>query len=84
MTQRPPTDSRPQIGQLISLRDAAALARVDIRTIRRWIDNGHLRAYRMGSRLVRVERHELLTIAKPIPAKHAQDNASRTYPDGAA
>ncbi|MFD7841363.1 helix-turn-helix domain-containing protein [Nocardia sp. NPDC059764] len=87
MTQRRTTDTRPQIGQLISLRDAAALARVDIKTIRRWIDNGHLHAYRMGSRLVRVERNELLTIAKPIPAKRAGGStrtASPATPDGAA
>ncbi|QLY34492.1 helix-turn-helix domain-containing protein [Nocardia huaxiensis] len=51
----------------MSLRDAAALAQVDIKTVRRWINGGHLNGYRMGPRLLRVERSELLAIAKPIP-----------------
>nr|WP_246598485.1 helix-turn-helix domain-containing protein [Nocardia tengchongensis] len=68
MTQRQTGDMRAPTGQLISLREAAALAKVDIKTIRRWIDGGHLTAYRMGPRLLRVERSELLAVAKPVPA----------------
>lgn len=66
MTQRRSVDTRVPTGQLMSLRDAAALAQVDTKTIRRWIDGGHLRGYRMGPRLLRVERSELLAVAKPI------------------
>lgn len=68
MTQRRSRDIRVPTGELMSLREAAALARVDIKTIRRWIDAGHLSGYRMGPRLLRVERSELLAVAKPVPA----------------
>ncbi|MGX1805184.1 helix-turn-helix domain-containing protein [Nocardia sp. NPDC055321] len=68
MTSRPDKATRGPSGQLMSLRDAAALAQVDTKTIRRWIDRGHLAAYRMGPRLLRVERSELMTVAKPVPA----------------
>ncbi|WP_282775910.1 helix-turn-helix domain-containing protein [Nocardia sp. CC201C] len=67
MTQRRGADTRVPTGQLMSLRDAAALAQVNIKTLRRWIDGGHLNAYRMGPRLLRVERSELLSVAKPVP-----------------
>ncbi|UGT45166.1 helix-turn-helix domain-containing protein [Nocardia yamanashiensis] len=75
MTQRRTGDMRAPTGQLMSLREAAALAHVDIKTIRRWIDGGHLAAYRMGPRLLRVERSELLAVAKPVTAN---------FPGGAA
>ncbi|MEV6098654.1 helix-turn-helix domain-containing protein [Nocardia sp. NPDC051981] len=68
MTQRRTPDMRVPSSQLMSLRDAAAFAQVDIKTIRRWIDGGHLTAYRMGPRLLRVERSELLAVAKPVEA----------------
>ncbi|BAW08748.1 conserved hypothetical protein [Nocardia seriolae] len=48
---------------------------VDIKTIYRWIDSGYLTAYRVGPRLLRVERSELLAVAKPIEAN---------FPGGAA
>ncbi|GAM50994.1 helix-turn-helix domain-containing protein [Nocardia seriolae] len=57
------------------LKDAAALVQVDIKTIYRWIDSGYLTAYRVGPRLLRVERSELLAVAKPIEAN---------FPGGAA
>ncbi|MFE3028346.1 helix-turn-helix domain-containing protein [Nocardia tengchongensis] len=75
MTQRRNPEVHAPTGQLMSLRDAAALAQVDIKTIRRWIDRGHLAAYRMGPRLLRVERSELMAAAKPVPAN---------FPGGAA
>ncbi|MFE3758014.1 excisionase family DNA-binding protein [Nocardia tengchongensis] len=67
MTQRRSMERRVPSGQLMSLREAAALAQVDIKTIRRWIDRGHLVAYRMGPRLLRVERSELLAVGRPVP-----------------
>ena len=38
-----------------SLADAAARPRVSTRTLRRWIAEGRLQAYRVGPRLVRLD-----------------------------
>ncbi|APA97069.1 helix-turn-helix domain-containing protein [Nocardia seriolae] len=75
MTQRRTSVGRVPSGQLMRLKDAAALVQVDIKTIYRWIDSGYLTAYRVGPRLLRVERSELLAVAKPIEAN---------FPGGAA
>lgn len=39
---------------------------VDIKTIRRWISQGRLIAYRVGPRLIRVDRESILKLASPI------------------
>ena len=59
---------------LISLRTAAALVDVDPKTIRNWISAGHLQGFRVNSRLLRVDRGELLALVQPVA----------TTPDGAA
>lgn len=53
--------------QLESVASGAAYANVSQRTIRRWIADGRLRAYRAGSRLVRIDRAELDRLIRPIP-----------------
>ena len=39
---------------------------VDARTVRRWISDGRLIAYRVGPRLIRVDRESVLKLASPI------------------
>jgi excisionase family DNA binding protein len=39
---------------------------VDVKTIRRWISQGRLTAYRVGPRLIRVDRASILKLASPI------------------
>jgi excisionase family DNA binding protein len=39
---------------------------VDTKTIRRYIAAGRLRAYRVGPRLIRVDRESLLTLTQPV------------------
>ena len=39
---------------------------VDVKTIRRWISRGRLTAYRVGPRLIRVDRASILKLASPI------------------
>jgi excisionase family DNA binding protein len=39
---------------------------VDIKTIRRWISQGRLTAYRIGPRLIRVDRESIRRLANPI------------------
>jgi excisionase family DNA binding protein len=39
---------------------------VDISTVRRWVAAGKLGAYRVGTRLIRVDRDSVLALASPI------------------
>lgn len=41
---------------------------VDVKTIRRWIAQGRLSAYRVGPRLIRVDRESIIKLANPIEA----------------
>jgi excisionase family DNA binding protein len=49
-----------------TIRQAAEFHGVDVKTIRRWIAEGRLRAYRIGPRLIRLERESVLKLARPI------------------
>ena len=46
--------------------EAAAYARLSIRTIRRYIADGRLTGYKVGPRLVRVDLNELDGIIRPF------------------
>lgn len=49
-----------------TIRQAAEHFSVDAKTIRRWIAQGRLTAYRVGPRLIRVDRESILKLASPI------------------
>ncbi|AWG47977.1 excisionase family DNA-binding protein [Mycobacteroides abscessus subsp. abscessus] len=51
-TPRPPARS-------VTPRYAADLAQVHVSTVRRWIKDGHLKAWRAGPRLLRIDLDEL-------------------------
>ncbi len=38
----------------------------DVKTVRRWISQGRPTAYRVGPRLIRVDRQSILKLASPI------------------
>jgi excisionase family DNA binding protein len=48
-----------------SLADAAARTHVSTRTLRRWIAEGRLQAYRVGPRLVRLDPASVDQLMKP-------------------
>ncbi|WP_135235387.1 DNA-binding protein [Nocardia sp. CS682] len=65
MTDSLQVDNLPD--DLISLRDAARLAGdVHPTTIRRWIGQQMLTAYRRGPRLLYVSRGEVTALARPV------------------
>ena len=66
---RAPIPSRNSAGKrtLVSLADAAEYAGVCSKTIRRYIADGKLSAYRMGPRLIRVDVAEVDALLSPIP-----------------
>jgi excisionase family DNA binding protein len=57
--------------QLITIAAAAELRQVHPRTIRRWIADGRLTAYRVGPHLIRVDVDDLDAMLRPIPAAGA-------------
>lgn len=58
-----------QARKYMSLADAAEYLGCNQRTIRRWIGAGRLTGYRVG-KIIRVNRHELDDIMRPIPTVH--------------
>ncbi len=52
----------------VSIQTAAAVMGLSEKTIRRWISDGKIKAYRLGSRVIRVDRDSLLAMQKPVSA----------------
>ncbi|OYN77473.1 helix-turn-helix domain-containing protein [Mycolicibacterium sphagni] len=48
------------------IKATAAYLGVNEKTIRRWISQGYLTAYRVGPKLIRVDRASILKLASPI------------------
>lgn len=51
---------------IISVSDAAAMTGVCSKTIRRWIADGRLPAYRVGPKLIRVDIDDLAALLTPV------------------
>lgn len=49
-----------------SLAEAAEIAGVHKTTVRRWIVEGRIRAYRIGPRLIRVDADDLDAMLRPL------------------
>jgi excisionase family DNA binding protein len=49
-----------------TIKQTADFFGVDAKTIRRWISQGRLTAYRVGPRLIRIDRESILKLASPI------------------
>jgi excisionase family DNA binding protein len=58
--------------ELLTLAEAAALLKVNSFTLRRWIDQGILPAYRVGQRRLRVRRIDLARMITPIRGSEEQ------------
>ncbi|WP_162958740.1 helix-turn-helix domain-containing protein [Nocardia yunnanensis] len=56
----------PRAQNLISLKTAAALVDLDPRTVLNWIKSGDLQGFRVKGRMWRVDREELLALARPV------------------
>jgi excisionase family DNA binding protein len=52
---------------LIPIGAAAARVGLNHRTIRRYIAEGKLRAYRVGDRLIRVDQADVDALVRPVP-----------------
>jgi len=63
-----PQQNRAPIGRFVSVNEAAAILDVSTRSVRTWIADGTLPAYRVAHKVVRIRESELLAILSPIPA----------------
>lgn len=52
---------------LLTIAQGAEYAHVSTRTVRRYIAQGRLAAFRVGPRLVRIDADELEALLRPIP-----------------
>lgn len=62
VARQPATQTRG----MLSLAEAAELAGISIKTLRRRIAEGTLPAFRTGPRLIRIYPEDLVALAKPI------------------
>lgn len=69
--------------RLVSINEAAAYADVNTRTVRRWIAQGHLIGFRAGPRLIRVDRHQLDAMLRPIPTTGGGQTTGGGHDDAA-
>ncbi|HEX3284960.1 MAG TPA: helix-turn-helix domain-containing protein [Mycobacterium sp.] len=53
-------------GRLVTTRHAAEVCGVHVNTIRKWIGQGRLRAYRVGPQQMRVDRDDLAALIMPV------------------
>ena len=49
-----------------SIQEVAVWYGVDVKTVRRWIAQGRLTAQRIGPRLIRLDREEVLSLGRRI------------------
>jgi excisionase family DNA binding protein len=49
-----------------TIKQAAEYHQVDIKTIRRWIQQGRITAHRVGPRLLRLDRESVLSLGRPV------------------
>ena len=56
----------PDLPARMTIKQSAQFLAVDEKTIRRWISSGRIKAYRLGSKIIRVDRDSLLKVERPI------------------
>lgn len=57
---------KSKIGQQLSITEVAELMGLTESTVRNWIADGKLRAYRYGPRLIRIDEKDLLGMREQI------------------
>jgi excisionase family DNA binding protein len=58
--------TRAQLPTQPTINQTADYFGVDVKTVRRWIAHGRLTAYRVGPRLIRIDRESILKLGSPI------------------
>jgi excisionase family DNA binding protein len=68
------TKSKPR--RFVSVGTAADYCDVTPKTVRRWITEGRLPAYRVGNRLIKVDLADLDALARRIPIRVGDSGAA--------
>jgi excisionase family DNA binding protein len=63
----PRKPSSPPGDPSVTLAEAASRYGVSTRTLRRWVADGRLPAWRVGPRLIRVAPADVAALARPVP-----------------
>lgn len=58
------TTSKPN--RLVPIEDAADVIGIHRRTLRRWVDEGIVKGYRLGPKLLRVDMDDIDRLLRPI------------------
>jgi excisionase family DNA binding protein len=56
--------------ELVSIRVGAQLTTLSEKTLRRYVSDGRLHAYRVGRKLLRIDLNELQELIKPVSTAH--------------
>jgi excisionase family DNA binding protein len=59
-------ENRAQLPTQPTINQTAEYFGVDVKTVRRWIAQGRLTAYRIGPRLIRIDRESIIKLGSPI------------------
>lgn len=59
-------------GELVSVQKAAEMLSVAPGTVRRWISDGKLKAYRIGGTTLRIDPNELMKMLEPTKAGESE------------
>jgi excisionase family DNA binding protein len=65
--------TRAQLPAPPNINQTAEYFGVDAKTIRRWIAQGRLTAYRVGPRLIRIDRDSIFKLASPIGVRRSDN-----------
>jgi excisionase family DNA binding protein len=57
--------------RFLSINEVAAPLDVNPRTVLRWISDGQLKAYRVGSALIKIDTADLDNVVRPLPTAGA-------------
>ena len=66
----------PDRRDLISVQKAADLVDVDPKTIKNWMKRGDLQGFRLNGHMWRVNRKELLALARPVARSNESGGAA--------
>jgi excisionase family DNA binding protein len=66
--------------ELITVPEAAKILRLSVPTIKRWLKDGRIPAYRLGPRAIRIRRADLTRLLTPL---HNEASSAHEHPLGA-
>jgi excisionase family DNA binding protein len=60
------TTEPPELPRHPSIPQVALWHNVSTKTVRRWLSEGRIKGYRLGDRLIRIDRDSVLAMGRPV------------------